>query len=67
MNAAQLKETTMDQQHRTLIKVGLENELLADKRVRVLMGDEVAPRKDWIDNNIKFTLEDDYNGGEIND
>ena len=36
---------------------------LAQKRVDVLMGDKVEPRKEWIDENVEFTLEDDYRGG----
>ncbi len=34
--------------------------LLAEKRVSVLMGDKVDPRKEWIEENVDFTLEDDY-------
>ena len=33
---------------------------LAEKRVSVLMGDKVEPRKEWIDENVEFSLEDDY-------
>ena len=33
---------------------------LAEKRVRVLMGDKVEPRKEWIEENVEFSLEDNY-------
>ena len=60
MNADQLGETTMHPGSRTLIRVNIEDAQLAEKRVSVLMGDDVAPRKEWIDENVEFTLEDDY-------
>ena len=56
MNADQLGETTMHPGSRTLIRVNIEDAQLAEKRVSVLMGDEVAPRKEWIDENVEFTL-----------
>ncbi len=60
MNADQLNETTMAPGTRTLIRVNINDALLAEKRVSILMGDDVAPRKEWIDENVEFTLEDDY-------
>ena len=60
MNAEQLWETTMDPKNRSLIKVNLTDASLAEKRVSVLMGDNVEPRKEWIEENIQFTLEDNY-------
>ena len=60
MDATQLWETTMDPSNRVLIRVNISDAALADKRVNVLMGDNVEPRKEWIDENIIFTLEDDY-------
>ena len=60
MNADQLCETTMKPGSRTLIRVNIEDAQLAEKRVSVLMGDDVAPRKEWIDENVEFTLEDEY-------
>ena len=60
MNADQLCETTMKPGTRTLIRVKIEDAQLAEKRISVLMGDDVAPRKEWIDENVEFTLEDDY-------
>ena len=60
MDAEQLWETTMDPENRSLIKVNLTDAALAEKRVSVLMGDNVEPRKEWIEENIEFTLEDNY-------
>lgn len=60
MNADQLAETTMNPETRTLIQVDINDALLAEKRVSVLMGDAVEPRKDWINENVEFSLEDDY-------
>ncbi len=60
MDATQLWETTMDPKTRSLIKVSISDAALAEKRVSVLMGDKVAPRKDWIEENVEFSLEDSY-------
>ena len=60
MNADQLCETTMKPGSRTLIRVNIEDAQLAEKRVKVLMGDSVPPRKEWIEENVEFTLEDDF-------
>ncbi|MDD6323154.1 MAG: DNA topoisomerase IV subunit B [Bacilli bacterium] len=60
MNAEQLWETTMDPDKRNLIKVNLTDASLAERRVSVLMGDNVEPRKEWIEENVDFTLEDNY-------
>ncbi len=60
MNADQLCDTTMDPRYRSLVKVNIIDGALAEKRVSVLMGDAVEPRKNWIDENVEFTLEDSY-------
>lgn len=60
MNADQLAITTMNPGTRTLIQVKIEDGYLAEKRVSVLMGDNVEPRKEWIEENVEFSLEDDY-------
>ena len=60
MNADQLWDTTMDPDKRSLIKVNITDAVLAEKRVSILMGDAVEPRKEWINENVEFTLEDDY-------
>ena len=63
MNAEQLWETTMNPDTRSLIRVNITDALLAERRVSVLMGDKVEPRKEWIDENVIFTLEDNYEIG----
>ena len=60
MNADQLWETTMDPEKRSLVKVNINDVALAEKRVRILMGDKVEPRKEWIEENVEFSLEDNY-------
>lgn len=58
MNADQLWETTMNPETRTLIRVTIEDLARAERRVNVLMGDKVPPRRQWIEDNVKFTLEE---------
>ncbi len=60
MNADQLSETTMNPETRSLIRVNIDDALLAEKRVSTLMGDNVEPRKEWIEENVEFSLEDNY-------
>ena len=60
MDADQLKETTMDPDKRSLIQVSIKDAALAEKRVSVLMGDKVEPRKQWIEENVEFSLEDNF-------
>ena len=60
MNAEQLCKTTMDPRYRCMIQVDINDALLAEKRVSVLMGDAVEPRKEWINENVEFSLEDNY-------
>lgn len=62
MNADELYETTMDPANRILKRVNLTDVSLAEKRIHVLMGDKVEPRKEWINENVDFTLEDDFKG-----
>ena len=60
MNADQLWETTMNPETRTLIQVSIEDAALVERRVSVLMGDKVEPRREWIEDNVKFSLEDSF-------
>lgn len=60
MNAPQLWETTMNPETRTLIRVNIEDLAEAESRIGILMGDEVEPRKEWIDTNVNFTNDDDF-------
>ncbi len=59
MNAEQLCKTTMDPRYRCMIQVDINDALLAEN-VSVLMGDAVEPRKEWINENVEFSLEDNY-------
>ena len=54
MNPEQLWTTTMDPQHRTLRKITIENALEADRTFSMLMGDEVPPRREFIEQNAKY-------------
>lgn len=60
MNATQLWNTTMNPESRTLLCVTIENAMMAEKRVTELMGDKAELRRNWIEDNVVFTLEDDY-------
>lgn len=60
MNATQLWDTTMNPESRTLLCVTIENAMMAEKRVTELMGDKAELRRNWIEDNVVFTLEDDY-------
>ena len=58
MNPDQLWETTMNPETRTLIRVQIEDEVRSSKRVSTLMGDKVAPRREWIERHVQFGMQE---------
>ena len=54
MNASQLWDTTMNPASRTLKKVTIESAAEADRVFSMLMGDEVAPRREFIESHAKY-------------
>ncbi len=54
MNAEQLWKTTMDPEFRTLRQISIENATEADRVFSMLMGDEVPPRREFIEKNAKY-------------
>lgn len=60
MNAEQLWDTTMNPAKRTLIKVTIGEEAIADDQISVLMGDDVEPRREWIESHVVFESEDNF-------
>lgn len=59
MNAEQLWDTTMNPATRKLIQVDLEEAAEAERIVTILMGDKVPPRREWIEGNVKFVMEEE--------
>ena len=64
MNPDQLWETTMNPESRTLVRVTIDDAATAEKQVRTLMGNDAAPRKQWIIENVRFG-EDHLDGGTL--
>ncbi len=60
MNYEQLWDTTMDPKNRSLVKVTAEDAEQANKIIEILMGQDPAIRREWIEEHVEFSLEDDY-------
>ena len=60
MNADQLAKTTMDKATRKLLRVHINDPLIVENKINVLMGNDASQRRDWIADNVSFTLEDSF-------
>ena len=60
MNKEELWETTMDPERRTLRRITLEDARRADEIFTILMGEQVEPRKEWIERNAKYAINIDF-------
>ena len=56
MNKEELWETTMDPERRTLRRITLDDARRADEIFTILMGEQVEPRKEWIETNAKYAI-----------
>ena len=60
MNPEQLWETTMDPKNRTMVRVSIEDAATVEHLVTLLMGDKVAPRKEYISEFADFNKDDNF-------
>ncbi|MBR4728547.1 MAG: DNA topoisomerase IV subunit B, partial [Clostridia bacterium] len=56
MDPHELWETTMDPEKRTLRRITIDDALAADAVFSLLMGEEVDPRREWIEKNAKYVI-----------
>ncbi len=60
MNFEQLWDTTMDPKTRTLVQVTAEDAEQANRIIEILMGQDPSIRREWIEENVEFSLEDKF-------
>ncbi len=62
MNAGQLWETTMDPESRLLVKIEVDDLKVLERRFDILMGDKAELKREWIEDNVDFDLNDEFGG-----
>ncbi|MCQ2794628.1 MAG: type IIA DNA topoisomerase subunit B [Bacilli bacterium] len=60
MDASQLWETTMNPEHRMLVRIRIDDPLLVETRVAVLMGKDASLRRKWVEENVDFNEKDNF-------
>ncbi len=66
MNASQLWDTTMNPKTRRLLRVSIEDPFVVERRISILMGKDVNARRKWVEENVDFSLKDDFDKEAIN-